>query len=65
MLSLLLQTAMEGGFMKGCLISGQSSSSVRVSHFLFAVDNIVFCEAKEEQLLYLSWILFGLRLPRG
>lgn len=31
---------------------------ISVSYLLFVDDTTVFCEVKEDQLLYLSWVLF-------
>ena len=40
------------------VVSGDRGQAVNVSHLLFADDTIVFCEAKKEHLIHLSWILF-------
>lgn len=49
-LSILLKKAETGGCITSCSIRGREGA--------FADDTIVFCKANEDQLLYLSWVLF-------
>ena len=56
-LSVLIRRAVEGGFISGCNIWRGSGPVANISHLLFADDTIVFCEAKKEDMTYLSWIL--------
>ena len=53
-LSILLRRAMADGFISGCYIKGREGTALSISHTLYADDTIIFCEAKEEQPLYLS-----------
>ncbi|RVW21353.1 hypothetical protein CK203_106330 [Vitis vinifera] len=46
-------------------IQGGGRQPVHVSHLLFADDTIVFCEARKEYLVYLSWILFWFEAASG
>ena len=46
-----------GGYLSGCRIKGISGDGVLVSHLLFADDTLVFCEASQDQMAYLSWLL--------
>ncbi|KAL6339446.1 hypothetical protein AAG906_032981 [Vitis piasezkii] len=64
-LSALITRAVEGGFIYGCRIWRGRGQAVNISHLLFADDTIVFCEAKKESLLYLSWILFWFEAASG
>ena len=48
---------MAGGFILGCNIKGRDGAALTIPHLLYADDTIIFCEAKEEQLLHHSWIL--------
>ncbi|RVW26986.1 putative ribonuclease H protein [Vitis vinifera] len=64
-LSVLITRAVEGGFIHGCRIWRGRGQAVKISHLLFADDTIVFCEAKKESLLYLSWILFWFKAASG
>ncbi|RVX14524.1 putative ribonuclease H protein [Vitis vinifera] len=54
-----------GGFLCGCSIGGGRRPTVNISHLLFADDTVVFCEAKKEHLLHLSWILFWFEAASG
>ena len=48
---------MTGGFISSCTLRGREGVDFSISHLLYADDTIIFCEAKEDQLLYLSWVL--------
>ncbi|RVW65604.1 putative ribonuclease H protein [Vitis vinifera] len=67
-LSAMLRRAVDGGFISGCNIQGRGGMEINVSHLLFADDTIIFCEARQDHITYLSWILvwfeaaFGLRI---
>ncbi|RVW83658.1 putative ribonuclease H protein [Vitis vinifera] len=56
-LSVLIRKAVERGFISRCNIWRGSGPVANISHLLFADDTIVFCEAKKEDMTYLSWIL--------
>ncbi|KAJ9708505.1 hypothetical protein PVL29_000510 [Vitis rotundifolia] len=64
-LSILIRRAVEGGFISGCNVWRGRERAVHISHLLFADDTIVFCEAKKEQLMHLSWILFWFEAASG
>ncbi|RVW36396.1 putative ribonuclease H protein [Vitis vinifera] len=64
-LSALISRAVEGGFIYGCRIWKGRGQPVNITHLLFADDTIVFCEAKKESLLYLSWILLWFEAASG
>lgn len=51
--------------MSGCSILGSGSSMFRILHLLFADDILVFFEAKDAQILYLSWILLWFEASPG
>ena len=55
--SCLLKRAVARGFSSPCLIRGRRGEGVQVSHLLFVDDTLIFCEAKEDRLLYLCWLL--------
>ena len=56
-LSYLLKRAIYGGFLSACQVRGRESEGVEVSHLLFAYDTLIFCEAGEEQMTFLCWLL--------
>ena len=56
---------MAGGFILGCNIKGREGTALSISHLLYADVTIIFCEAKEEQLLYLSWVLLWFEASSG
>ena len=53
-LSVLIRRAVKGGFITGCNIWRGSGLVANISCLLFADDTIVFCEAKKEDMTYLS-----------
>ena len=56
-LSALLRRAVDGGFILGYKLRGGGRMELNVSHLLFADHTIIFCEARKENLTFLSWIL--------
>ena len=56
---------MSGGFILGCTVRGREGADFSISHLLYADDTIIFCEAKEDQLLYLSWVLLWFEASSG
>ena len=56
-LSRILKKTEEGGFIQGFHVSPINSTSIRVSHLLFADDTILFCDASREQILSIRLVL--------
>lgn len=56
-LKILLQSVMADGFISGCRIEGMMRSISVSLILLFVDDTIVLCEASEDHMLYLSWLL--------
>ncbi|RVX19302.1 Transposon TX1 uncharacterized 149 kDa protein [Vitis vinifera] len=57
--------AVDGGFISGCSIQGRGGMELNVSHLLFADDTIIFCEARQDHITYLSWILVWFEAASG
>ena len=64
-LSVLIRKVVEGGYLSGCSIRGGRRPAFNILHLLFADDTVVFCEAKKEHLMHLSWILFWFEAASG
>ena len=64
-LSRLILRAVRGGFLSGCRIKRRSGNGAVVSHFLFADDTLVFCDASQDQMVYLSWVLMWFEAISG
>ena len=52
--SCFLKRAMDGGFPSSCRVKGRSEEGVQISHLLFVDDTLVFFQASQDQLTYLS-----------
>ncbi|RVW78761.1 putative mitochondrial protein [Vitis vinifera] len=64
-LSRLIHRAVGGGFLLGCRVNGRGGDGALVSHLLFADDTLVFCEASEDQMVYLSCLLMWFEVISG
>ncbi|RVW78519.1 putative mitochondrial protein [Vitis vinifera] len=64
-LSRLIHRAVGGGFLSGCRVNGRGRDGALVSHLLFADDTLVFCEASEDQMVYLNWLLMWFEAISG
>ena len=56
-LGCLLKRAVCGGFLSACQVRGGGDEGVKVSHLLFVDDTLIFCEAQEEKMTFLCWLL--------
>ena len=61
----LINKAQSAGFLLGCRVRGKTGDEVQLTHLLFANDTLVFCEASQEQMVYLSWILMWFEAISG
>ena len=50
-LSRILKKTEDGGLIQGFHVGPINSTSIRISHLLFADDTILFCDASREQFL--------------
>ena len=55
--SCILKRAIDGDFLLGCRVKGRSGERVQVFHLLFVDDTLVFYQASQYQITYLSWLL--------
>ena len=53
-LSCLLRRATSGGYLSGWRVRGRSGEGILISDLLFADDTLVFCEASQDRMTYLS-----------
>ena len=63
--SCFLKRAVDGGFLSGCRVKGRSGEGVQISHLLFVDDTLVFCQASQDQMTYLSWLLMWFKVVSG
>ena len=64
-LSCLIAKVVEGGFLYGCRFEGREGDGLTVSNLSYANDTILFCESKQEQMGYLSWLLMWFEAISG
>ena len=50
-----------------CLINirGRSGDDLQITHLLFADDTLFFCDASQEQMTFLSWLLMWFEAISG
>ncbi len=61
----LMERAVAGGFLEGFSVNNLHSTSLKVSHLLFADDALIFCGANRDQLLYLKGVLLCFEVVSG
>ena len=53
---------MSGGFLSGCRIRGKGGAGVQISHLSFVDDIVVSCEASQDQMVYLGWLIMWFKV---
>ena len=56
-LSLMIDKAIEGGYIFGYIFKGRNNTIKQITHLLFADHILVFCKDSEEHMTHLCWIL--------
>ena len=51
-LSLMIDKAVEGGYISGYIFKGRNDIVKQITHLLFAYDTLVFCKDSEEQMTH-------------
>ena len=64
-LSILLYRVVAGDFLSVFSFRSNEGDVFNISHLLFVDDTMVFCAASEDQMLYLSWVLFWFQASSG
>ena len=49
----------------GCRVNGRGGDGDQITHLLFADDTLVFCEASQDSMTYLSWLLMWFETISG
>ena len=52
-LSLMIDKAVEGGFISGYMFKGRDNTIKQITHLLFTNDTLVFCKDTEDQMTHL------------
>ena len=63
--SKVMKRAEGAGLLRGFRADGRRGGGVCVSHLLFADDTILFCDANEEQILYVQMLLLCFEAMTG
>ena len=56
-LSSFINKSMSEGFLIGCRVKGRGGDGAKITHLLFADDTLLFCEASQDHMAYLSGLL--------
>ena len=60
-LSCFIKRAVREGILSPCQVRGKGGEGVKISHFLFTDNTLIFSKANEDQVTFLSCYLCGLR----
>ncbi|RVW64332.1 putative ribonuclease H protein [Vitis vinifera] len=63
--SSFLKRVVDNGYISGCQVKGRNEGGIQISHLLFTADTLVFCQASQDQLTYLSWLLMWFEVASG
>ena len=64
-LSCLINRVVDGNYVVGSRIAVERGDNLSISHLLYADDTILFCEADNDRLKFMSWILMWFEAMSG
>ena len=64
-LSCFIKRAVREGILSPCQVRGRGGEGVKISHFLFTDNTLIFSKANEDQVTFLSWLFMWFEVILG